>query len=415
MSIFKNTEIAFKNKSTQDLNRAYLLFKAINNKILSFVSINLLKLSLYFNIPIDFIIKNTVFKQFCGGISINDCQNTIHKLAKSNIGTILDFSAEGKEKDEDFIRVTNEIIDTINEACTNQDIPFAVFKMTGITKKSILETLSKNVKYLQEKIQFIFDKENEINGKYLTKSEREIMDFLLRLKKICDASFNKNVRLFIDAEESWIQEAIDNIVIDLMNRYNKEKAIIFNTIQMYRVDRIHYLNNIINQAKSNDFFIGLKIVRGAYHDKEISKSMLLGDKSPPVYLNKKHTDIDFNKALKICIENIKYISICAGTHNENSCRYLIDLMKENQIDPDDNRIFFSQLLGMSDHISYNASNLGYNVSKYVPYGPVKEVIPYLIRRAEENTSIKGQMGRELKNIIIERKRRLHLNRNSNSQ
>ena len=385
MSIFNNLQIAFKDKSNYDLNRAYLLFKIISIPFISKIMTKFVKLSISFGMPIEFIIKKTIYAHFCGGISIEKSQNTIDKLWKSNIGTILDFSAEGKNNEIDFNRVLNETILSINKAKNQENIPFAVFKPTGLIRFSLLEKLS--------------------SKKKLTNKEgKEINDFKQRFYKICKKASQNNIPVFVDAEESWIQDPIDDLVLKMMSEFNNEKVVIFNTIQLYRKGRIRYLREIINHAKENNYKIGLKLVRGAYHEKEIERA-LEKNYEIPVHTNKEECDNDFNKALSICFENLNIISLCAGTHNEKSSQLLINLISEYKIKKNDKRIYFSQLLGMSDNISYNLAAKGYNVAKYVPYGPVKDLIPYLIRRAEENTSIAGQMGRELKNIIQEKKRR----------
>ena len=387
MSIFNNLETAFKDKTNYDLNRAYLLFLAINNSTIASILTSILRTAIYLKLPITSIIKSTIYKHFCGGTSIENSQNTINKLWKSNIGTILDFSAEGKAKDEDFTKVMQETILSINKAKDEKSIPFSVFKPTGLASFNLLEKINNN--------QHLNNKEKEENQK-----------FKLRINNICKTANDNNTPIFIDAEESWIQNNIDNIALNMMRKYNKNKAIIFNTLQLYRKDRIDYLKYMIKDAKNKKYIIGVKLVRGAYHEQEIKRAKIKNI-TCPVYKNKYDTDKNYNHAIKICIENINYIELCIGTHNEKSIEILIQLMKQHNIKNNNKKIYISQLLGMSDNISYNAAKENYNVAKYVPYGPVKDVLPYLIRRAEENTSISGQMGRELKNIIKEKKRRLY--------
>ena len=383
--MFKNIQIAFQDKSNKDLNRAYILFKAINNPFISKTLTIILKIAIWIRLPINNLITSTIYQHFCGGTTIENSETKIKKLWTSNIGTILDFSSERKVKESEFIQVMNETIKTIQKAKNKEEIPFAVFKPSGIVRFEILKKMNE--------------------GKQLTDiEETEKDDFIYRLENICKVASECEVACFIDAEESWIQDVIDDIALKMMRRFNKKRAIIFNTLQMYRKDRVQYLRKIIKDSKERKYILGLKIVRGAYHEKEIERSKLRNYKCP-VYINKKQTDTEYNKALKICIENINQISICAGTHNEYSSGLLVKLMKENNIMKNDNRVYFSQLLGMSDHISYNAAKAGFNVAKYVPYGPIKDMIPYLIRRAEENTSISGQIGRELQQIILEKKRR----------
>ena len=383
--MFNNLKTAFEDKSDRDLNRAYLLFKTISNPSISKTITKLVKIAIWLRIPIESIVKATVYKHFCGGITIEDSTQTINKLWKSKIGSILDFSAEGKETELDFNNVMQETIESLEKAQKTDSIPFSVFKPTGLARFNLLEKLSSNKKLTKQE-------------------EKEKTDFEARIENICQTASKNKIPVFIDAEESWIQNAIDNIVLKMMQKFNTKQTWIYNTIQLYRKDRILYLKEIISKAKEKNFFIGLKLVRGAYHEKEIKRAENMNYPCP-VHKDKQQTDRDYNKALKICIENLDIVSICAGTHNEESSTLLINLLTEYKISNNDKRVYFSQLLGMSDNISYNTAKKGYNVAKYVPYGPVRDVIPYLIRRANENTSISGQMGRELSNIVAEQKRR----------
>ncbi|MFQ3332568.1 MAG: proline dehydrogenase [Thalassomonas sp.] len=381
---FNNIKNAFSDKSDADLNRAYLLFKSMSNPLLSKLLTGLSQVALKLHLPIKPIIKATVYKQFCGGETIEQSQATIDQLWKSKIGTILDFSAEGKESINDFNRALAQTLASIEKAAISDSIPFSVFKPTGLCKFTLLEKIN-NCTSLS------------------ANDKKEKQEYEARVNAICQLAHDKNVAVFIDAEESWIQDAIDSIAEEMMKKYNTKKALIYNTIQLYRKDRITYLNSLLERSE-NKFFIGLKLVRGAYHEQEIARAKTK-NYPYPVHTLKANTDTDYNTALETCIINIARVSVCAGTHNENSAQLLADLMEENGLNKNDDRVYFSQLLGMSDHISYNLSVANYNVSKYVPYGPVKDVMPYLIRRAEENTSIAGQMGRELGNIIAEKKRR----------
>ena len=385
---FENIKVAFADKSDKDLSRAYLLFKTISNPIISNTLTAFIKVAMWLHLPISWAIKATVYKHFCGGTTIENSQATIDKLWESHIGTILDFSAEGKENEEDFNLAMNETIASIQKAKSESSIPFSVFKPTGLARFALLEKIS--------------------NNSNLTKEEEiEKTTFEGRIENICQTASDNKVPLFIDAEESWIQDAIDDITIKMMQKFNKNEAWIFNTLQLYRNDRVDHLEMLFKLATEEKFFVGLKLVRGAYHEQEIERAKEKGYNCP-VHTIKENTDIDYNKALTLCIENIDFVSVCAGTHNEESSALLVELLNKHNISKDDKRVYFSQLLGMSDHISYNAAKEGFNVVKYVPYGPVKDVLPYLIRRAEENTSIAGQMGRELTNIIEEKKRRRNI-------
>ena len=383
--MFNDLQAAFEDKSDSDLNRAYLLFKTISNPLISKMITALAKTAIWLRLPIDSIIRATVYKHFCGGTTIEDSKKTIEKLWDSGIKTILDFSVEGQDSDIDFNRTEEETIKSLNKGKGAHNIPFAVFKPTGLARFDLLEKISSNKE---------LSKEEEI----------EKINFERRIENICEISSKNKVPVFIDAEESWIQDAIDNIAIKMMQKFNKKQPWIFNTLQLYRNDRIEHLEKLIANARKKNFFIGLKIVRGAYHIQEIERAKDMQYRCP-VHKIKANTDLDYNKALKICVENIDIISFCAGTHNEESSRLLINLLEEHDIAKEDQRIYLSQLLGMSDHISFNLAKKGYNVSKYVPFGPIKEMIPYLIRRAEENSSVKGQTSRELNLIARELKRR----------
>jgi proline dehydrogenase len=385
MISFDDTEKAFISKSDADLIRSYRLFKIIGNP--TFVKLGgvFTPLALGLHLPIKGIIKNTIYKQFVGGETIAECNETIKELAKYNIGTILDYSVEGKEAETDFDACMNETIETVHRAKNDQSIPFCVFKITGLARFALLEKVSAK--------------------QSLNESEKEEWQRVKqRVQSICEQAYKFSKSIFFDAEESWIQTAIDDLATENKEKFNKETAIIYNTYQLYRHDRFVYLEQCIKEAKEKNYHIGAKLVRGAYMEKERKRALELGYQSP-IQPNKEGSDTDYNLALELCVKNIDHVSICAGTHNEQSSLLLVDLMQKNNLQPSDKRIYFAQLLGMSDHISYNLSLANYNVAKYVPYGPVKGVLPYLLRRAQENTSVKGQTGRELSLIIKEKKRR----------
>lgn len=384
MVSFENTVNAFKSKTNSDLTRSYTLFKLIGNPFLVKIGAKISPLLL--NIGFKQIIKRSIFKQFVGGENINDCSKTIDELAKYNIGTILDYSVEGKESEADFDHCLNETIETIKKAKDNKNIPFCVFKVTGLARFNTLVAYSNATQ-----------QHSEIEDSEWQKIKN-------RVHTICKTAFEYNQPLFIDAEESWIQPAIDLLADQNMREFNNAKPIVYNTFQFYRHDRLEYLTKTIEHAKTNGYYVGAKLVRGAYMEKERARAAEMGYPSP-IQTTKQKSDEDYNAALKLCVNNIDIVGLCAGTHNEKSSMYLIELMQQKNISPNDKRIYFSQLLGMSDHISYNLSLNNYNVVKYVPYGPVKEVLPYLIRRAQENTSVKGQTGRELSLIIKEKQRR----------
>ena len=385
MISFENTEIAFQGKSKRDLNRAYWLFKLVSNNTLVKFGPALLNIALFLRLPILGLIKTTFFKHFCGGESIIDSQKTIEELSNYQIGTILDYSVEGQESEANFDIVMHETIATIERAAGDDKIPFSVFKITGVGRFALLEKVN-----TKETLS-----ENE-------KKEYEIVKN--RINTICQKAHNLSVPVFIDAEESWIQDTIDEIATTMMRHYNKERAIVYNTLQMYRWDRLSYLKKCYVDAENHQYFLGIKLVRGAYMEKERARAEKL-EYASPIQKSKASTDKDYDLAVLFCVEHIDQIYFCAGTHNEDSSTKLTQLLDEKGIDNNNKRVYFSQLLGMSDHISYNLAYANYNVAKYVPYGPVKQVMPYLIRRAEENTSIAGQTGRELALIIKEKARR----------
>lgn len=380
---FDNTENAFKSKSEADLNRSYQLFKLISNPFLVKMGAAFTPLAL--SIGFKGLIKKTIFKQFVGGENIHDCSKTIEELGKYNIGTILDYSVEGKESEADFDACLHETLETINMAKSTLNIPFCVFKVTGLARFALLEKISSGEKLHADELKEWERVKNRVN-------------------QICSAAASSNQPIFIDAEESWIQQAIDDLANENMQNFNKNEVIVYNTFQLYRKDRLAFLMQSLNEAKKGNYKVGAKLVRGAYMEKERARA-IEKNYSSPIQNTKEDSDKDYDLALKYCVQNIESISLCAGSHNEKSSLFLVQLMNENSIAKNDKRIFFSQLLGMSDHISYNLSLNGYNVAKYVPYGPVKEVLPYLIRRAQENTSVKGQTGRELSLIIKEKQRR----------
>ncbi|MFM7176466.1 MAG: proline dehydrogenase family protein [Bacteroidota bacterium] len=383
-----NIEVAFKGKTDGELKKAYWLFKAIAFPSLVKASPALLRIAMAVRFPVVPIVRATIFKHFCGGENIHDCNETVKKLWQQRIGSILDYSVEGEENEGNFDKTTEEICATVERAQGDPSIPFCVFKVTGISRFALLEKVSSGATLSTDE-----------NDEYSKVRER--------IGKICGLAAKNRVRLFIDAEESWIQPAIDGLADDMMALHNKEHVIVYNTIQLYRTDRLTFLKKSHERGQTMGYKNGFKLVRGAYMEKERARAVEMGYPSP-IQPDREHCNRDYDDALRFCIEHIDSIAICAGTHNENSSRLLTTLMREHQIPNDHPSIWFSQLLGMSDHLSGNLANSGYMVAKYVPYGPVKSVLPYLIRRAQENTSIAGQTGRELSMIMRELKRRRNI-------
>lgn len=385
MISFDNTAVAFSGKSDADLRRSFWLFRMIGSPAFVKIGKALATFAINFRLPVKGIIKATIFKQFVGGENIEECSRTVAELGKYAVGTILDYSVEGKESESDFDNGAEEIIATVRRAQNDKHIPFCVFKVTGLGRFALLEKVS--------------------SGAALTAEEQSEWQRLeKRVEKICTAARDAAKPIFIDAEESWIQQAIDDLADKMMELCNKNQAIVYNTFQLYRKDRLDFLKKSFALAQQKGYFMGAKLVRGAYMEKERERAVKMGYPSP-IQDTKENSDRDYDLALRFCVDHIERLALCAGSHNEKSSQLLAELLDEKQIPHNHKHVYFSQLLGMSDHISFNLSHAGYNVAKYVPYGPVRDVLPYLIRRAQENTSVKGQTGRELNLIIKEKQRR----------
>jgi proline dehydrogenase len=387
---FENTAIAFKGKDDAALRRSYWLFKLIGNPSLVRIGGTLTNVALGIGFPIGWLIKNNIFAQFCGGETVEECKAASARLADYGIGTILDYSVEGKEKESDFDATANEIIRTIEAAKGNPQIPFCVFKVTGVARFELLE------------------RQNEVVRGNLTqlseKDQAEWNRVIQCVLRICKAAYDADQRIFIDAEDSWIQDAIDALCHDMMEKFNHQAPIVYNTVQLYRHDRLEFLKNAHAWARERGLHYAVKLVRGAYMEKEGKRAAEMGYPNP-IQPSKAATDNDFNAGVRYCLDNLQNMAFCCGSHNEESSMLLAQWMEERGVVKNDNRVAFAQLFGMSDHISYNLADAGYNVVKYLPYGPIKEVMPYLLRRAQENTSVKGQTSRELGLILKERKRR----------
>ena len=383
--LLDNTKNGFILKSDFELKKAYFLFKIISNKTLTNLGKTLLEVALKLRLPILFIVRGTVFEQFCSGETLDESFDTVKKLNNKNVKSYLHYSVEGLENESSYDLSLNEVLSSITFVAEKPILDFTVFKPTAIANTQILKKASSS-ESLNEKEKLLYDKS------------------LDRFDKICHLAFKKDVRVLVDAEESWIQDAIDDIVLSMMMKYNKEKAIVYNTSQMYRHDRLNYLKTLHDEALRNNFFIGIKLVRGAYIEKE-NKRAKRNNYLSPICRSKELTDQNFNNGASYILSNLNKFSLFSGTHNEESIYKIINIMESNSINKDDANIWFGQLYGMSDNITFNLASEGFNVIKYLPYGPIKEVIPYLIRRADENTSVKGQTSRELDLIRTELKRR----------
>ncbi len=385
-NLFNNTELAFTNKSNFELRKAFFLFSVLDYPILTKVGNAFLLLVLKLKLPFKTIIKNTIFNHFCGGETINDCKSTFQSLKKYNISAMPEYSIEAESSLEGFESYKNDSIGIIN-FLGQEKLPFIAIKCTGLMDIHLLEKIS--------------------NGE-LSYEDEEYQIFKSRMVELCDSAIKNNVQILIDAEETWIQDAIDNLAVELMRQYNTKSSMISLTHQCYRTGTLQKIKRNLKIAKENGYFYGVKLVRGAYMEKERERAKNYGYPSP-IQPTKELTDKEFNDSLKFTIKNIDYSSLWVGSHNENSCKDLMELMKEHNIKKDDNRIWFSQLFGMSDNISFTLSNIGYNVVKLIPYGPIEKTIPYLIRRANENSSVKGQSNRQFTLIKNEINRRKQLN------
>ncbi len=382
--LFNNTEVAFAIKSDTELDRAYFLFKMIQSEPLVRIGTAITNFALKAHMPVEHLIRASVFDHFCGGITEEDCLPVIAKMYTKNVHAILDYSVEGKEAESQFDLALEKTLQNIDFAHEKQSIPFAVFKPTGFGKFSLYQKITEK--------------------KELTSVEQSEWDsVVVRYHSVCKAAYDKDVPLLIDAEESWMQTAADDLIESMMQQYNRKKAVVYSTLQMYRWDRLDYLKNLHKRALDDGFFVGMKLVRGAYMEKERDRAVEKGYPSP-ICNTKQETDKNYDTAILYMFEHSN-LALYAGTHNEESTYKLMRLAEERHISKDDSRLWFGQLYGMSDHITFNLATTGYNVSKYLPYGPVRDVMPYLIRRAEENTSVAGQTSRELSLLKAERKRR----------
>ena len=382
---FEDTESAFQHRTDQELRRTYRLFKLIDSPFLTRIGPPLVMKALQWKLPIEGLVRETLFEIFCGGSSLVDSIPVLEKLDSFGVKTILDYSVEGEKNEEGFEQTYKELLRSIEFGGSQQSVTFVALKVSGLANIDMLEKR-------QEGIQLTGEEQDGYNRAKI------------RLQKLCEASVGHNLPLFIDAEESWIQDEIDLLAEEMMQLFNREKVYIYTTLQMYRHDRMAYLEQLLQKSVAHNYLLGVKLVRGAYLEKENERAEEKGYPSP-IQAHKEATDRDFNQALRLALNHLDKLAICAGTHNEKSCALLAELMKSSGIPIHHAHISFAQLLGMSDHISFNLSQMGYRVAKYVPYGPVKAVIPYLMRRAQENTAIAGQSSREVELLKKEVDRR----------
>lgn len=383
--IFDNTQIAFALKSDKELKRAKFLFEMIASPTLVSIGTKLTHLALNLRLPVKGLIRSTVFDHFCGGETEEECLKVANRMYSKGVSSVLDYSVEGKEEEAHFDNAVQVVLKTIEYAKTNESIPIVVFKPTGFGRFELFQKIGEG-------------------GSLNDKEQKEWEKVIARFDIVCKTAYENDIMILIDAEHSWMQDAADDLTEEMMCRYNKDKAIVFGTLQMYRWDRLDYLKDLHQRAANQGFHIGMKIVRGAYMEVEAERAKEKGYPNP-ICPSKEATDINYDNAISYMMEHIDKMAIFAGTHNEESSYKLMELMKTKGLSNNDRRVWFGQLYGMSDNISFNLANKGYNVAKYLPFGPVRDVMPYLIRRAEENTSVAGQTGRELNLINIELKRR----------
>lgn len=382
---FDNTRIAFLHKTDADLRKSYYLFRLMNNNRLVALGTRLTQWAINWHLPVGGIIKPTVYEHFCGGETLEDCLPVIEQLARFNIQTLLDYGVEAKESDADFDRTVQQQLAAIAYAKGNDTVEAISCKITGLAKFKLLEKYS-------------------LDANLSDKQQAAWVRVEQRLHTICKAAHDANVAVYFDAEESWIQPALDALINQLMETYNKQQAIVYNTIQLYRHDRLSYLKQCHAHAQQQQYLLAVKLVRGAYMEKERRRAAEK-DYPSPIQATKQATDADYDQALAYCVQHVDSIAFCNASHNEASNMYLCELMQRYQLPNNHPHINFGQLYGMSDHLSFNLADAGYHVAKYLPYGPVADVMPYLMRRAQENTSVAGQMSRELKLLQKEMIRR----------
>jgi len=381
----EDTQTAFQARSDEELKRTYFLFKILNNNIINQLGILTARLAYTMHLPVDFLMKRTLYGHFCGGESLEECKKIISHLFDFGVQVCLDYAVEGEHSKAGYEKTCAELIRMIRFSADREEIPFVVFKPTGIASAEVLEAVSKG-------------------GKLSSNMLEEWEGVRDRVYRICEASYDAKKRLFIDAEESWLQLAIDDLTEEMMQQFNSDWPCVHNTLQFYRHDRLEFTKKSLERAKKGNYFYGIKLVRGAYleTERERAKSLNYPD---PIQPDKESTDRDYNAAMKLCVEELERTSVCAASHNEQSSLILAKIMEEKQVERNHPNIYFSQLYGMGDHLSFNLAKSGYNVCKYLPYGPVGSVMPYLVRRAEENTSIGDQMSRDLRLLKKEIKRR----------
>jgi proline dehydrogenase len=382
---FNDTATAFAALSDNRLRKKFLLFAGINNPGLTTFGTGFLKMAFKVGLPVKWAVKRTIFEQFCGGETIAESEPTIARLARFNIGTILDYSVEGEKTEANFDATAAELLQTVEKARNTPAIPFCVFKVTGLGSFGLLAKVQAK--------------------EPLNELEQAAWEHVqARVDQICEAAHRAGTRVLIDGEETWIQDTIDELAYTMIKKYNTERPVVYNTYQMYRADGMKQLRHGLHIATMHNVWLGAKLVRGAYMEKERARAVEMGY-ADPINPTKEATDELYNQALKFSLDNKQRMAICSGSHNEYSNQLLAVLMEKHSVQHSDDRFYFAQLYGMSDNLSFTLAAAGYNVAKYVPYGPVEKVMPYLFRRAQENTSVAGQSSRELSLVKKEMHRR----------
>jgi proline dehydrogenase len=399
---FDNTETAFAHRSNKELKQAKFLFNSMHYPWLVKLGVKLTPWAIKSGLPVDGAIRSTIFRQFVGGETLQETVPVVQKMARYNVQVILDYGVEGKEGEANFDHARDEFIKVINFAATQPNIPFMSVKVTGIARFALLEKLDA-LMHKAGSDSLIEDYHHAL--KQLGATElAEWQRVYERMRKICEAAKAARVGFLVDAEESWIQDPVDALTMIMMDQYNRETLVVYNTMQLYRHDRLEFLKRSYKAAQERGFLLGAKLVRGAYMEKERKRAAEMGYPSP-IQPNKEATDRDYDAAVAFCVEHLDRIGLIVASHNEASNLLGTRLVQEKELPLNHSHIHFSQLYGMSDNITYNLAQAGCSVSKYLPFGPIKDVVPYLMRRAEENTSVGGQTNRELGLIKKEMERR----------
>jgi proline dehydrogenase len=399
---FDNTQIAFANKTDKDLKDAHFIFNSMQYGTLVKLGTRLTPWAINMGLPVTGLIRNTIFKQFVGGETLQETSAVAQKLAESHVQVILDYGVEGKEGESSFDHARDEFMRVIKYASTQPNIPFMSVKVTGFARFALLEKIDALMH--QANTGSLISNYNSALMKLSANEVNEWSRVRERMRAICDEAAADNIGVLVDAEETWIQDPVDALTMMMMAEYNRQNVVIYNTIQLYRHDRLAFLKTSLDMAQMGNFILGAKLVRGAYMEKERKRAEEKGYPSP-IQPNKEATDRDYNEAVHFCIQHLDKIGLIVASHNEASNLLATELLQQAGLPLNHPHVHFSQLYGMSDNITYNLAAAGCHVSKYLPFGPIKDVIPYLMRRAQENTSVKGQTGRELGLIKKELKRR----------